>query len=244
MIKLISITWSYEDLSFYRNSFLYNSFIRYNNPKKFINIHFNRNNYLELEKQKQTLFDYQYEYIIYKIILLKEKIKNIEADYLIYADDTDVVCLSEIDEILNFLSDDSVIFSAESHQYPRLNAEWNTYPVYNQKNNLYLNSGLYAGTKKNIIKMIDQTFNVLNLHYKNFGGDQGVYTHLYLNDQSNIKLDVNNSVFLSTYLKSTYNFIYQNNRLIDNIHNTTPLFVHDNGWNYGSPRFIESFNLV
>lgn len=244
MIKLVSITWSYEELSNYKDNFLYKTFIKHNNFDNIINIHFNRNEYLDIEKKQESFFGYQYEYILYKIILLRNKIQDIKADYIIYADNNDVVCLSEIDEILNFLSDDSVIFSAESHQYPALNHDWNKYPTFNNTNNFYLNSGLYAGTKKNIIKMIDQAFDVLSLKYKNFGGDQGVYTYLYLNNKSNIKIDTNNSVFLSTYLKTINNFIYTHDRIVDSRYNTTPLFVHDNGWNYGSPRFIEKFNLV
>lgn len=244
MIKLLSITWSYDAIYNYKNTFLYRSFIKHNLDHDFVNIHFNRNNYLEIENKQQLSFDYQYEYILYKIILLKEKIKDIKSDYIIYADSNDVVCLSNIEEILHSLREDTILFSCEYHQYPSPNSIWNEYPLNNKNNNLFLNSGLYVGTKKNIMRMIDEAMDVLSLEYKNFGGDQGVYTYMYINKNLNIKLDINNSIFLSTYLRSNHDFAYQNNRLIDKNNNTFPLFIHDNGWNYGSPKFIEKFHLI
>ena len=87
--------------------------------------------------------------------------------------------------------------------------------------------------------------NVLPLNYKNFGGDQGVYTYYFINNLSpNIKLDDTCEFFLSTYLSSVSWFEKIGDRVKHKLKNTTPMFVHDNGWNYGSPRIIETFNLI
>ena len=50
-MKLVSVTWSYEDESNVKDSILYKSFIKHNDESDFINIHFNRLNYDELEKK-------------------------------------------------------------------------------------------------------------------------------------------------------------------------------------------------
>jgi hypothetical protein len=86
---------------------------------------------------------------------------------------------------------------------------------------------------------------VLPLKYKNFGGDQGIYTYYYINDLSpKIFLDELSQYFVSTYLTSKDWFSKENNKIRCKINNTTPIFIHDNGWNYGSPRIIEGFNLI
>jgi len=248
MIKLLSVTWSYSNDYDYTNTFLYKSFIKYNNKNNFINIHFNRNLYFNLEKQFENKFGYQYEYILYKIFLLKLKLQQINSKYIIFSDTNDVACLGSIKDLemqeSKFLHD--IIFSSEIHQYPS-EAIWNVYPEENKKTKTFLNSGLFIGSVSNIeafiTKCIDQ---VLPLEYKNFGGDQGVYTYAYIhqNLNNNIVLDQNSEFFLSTYLKSTNCFYYQNNRIINKNNDYSPLFIHDNGWNYGSPKFIEKFNLI
>jgi hypothetical protein len=248
MIKVLSITWSYESDYDYTNTFLYRSFVRHNDKNNFINIHFNRNLYLDLEKQFKDRFGYQYEYILYKIFLLKLKLKEINSKYIIYADTTDVACLGSIEDLYTkeskFLN--NIIFSSEIHQYPS-ETLWNTYPEENKKAQTFLNSGLFVTSVSHIetliAKCIDQ---ILPLEYKNFGGDQGIYTYSYIhqNLNKNIVLDQNSEFFLSTYLRSVNCFDYNNNRIIDKNNNNTPLFIHDNGWNYGSPKFIEKFNLI
>ena len=73
-MKLLSITWNYTDESNYKDSLLYKSFIKNNDDKDFINIHFNRNEYSELEKDFENNYGYQFEFILYKIFLLKSTI--------------------------------------------------------------------------------------------------------------------------------------------------------------------------
>lgn len=242
MISLVSLTWSYESISNYNNSSLYKSFIKNNSNHKFINIHFNRNIYLDLESNFQNRFNYQYEYILYKIYLFKNYLNNIDSDFLIIADTSDVACLCDIDSLLDIDLDNNVLFGSEIHQYPPP-TDWNKYPDINHNIKNYLNSGLYYGKKQDIEHLLEIALDVLSLNYKNFGGDQGVYTYVYINN-SIITLDHNCNIFLNTYLRSINDFIYNNNKLKFKNSDISPKFVHDNGWNYGSPKFIEKFNLI
>ena len=245
MHKLITVTWSNEEQSNYVDSFLYKTFIKNNNKENFINLHFNRIPPLEQENEYKNMFGVQSEYIFYKIVKLYEYLHYLDNGIYIYADINDVVCLDNINNIDISNIGDSVLFGCESHQHPTL-ATINNWPVNTYLDNYFLNSGLYIGTRDNIIKLLgDCIQNILPLHFKNFGGDQGVFVFDYLNNQNTlITLDKNNKWFLSTYLKSHNNYNKINNKLYSFDTDTTPTFVHDNGWNYGSPRFIEHFNLL
>jgi hypothetical protein len=245
-MKLVSITWSYDPHFDYKNTILYKSFIKKNNENDFINIHFNRNDYVELEKEFENNYGYQFEFILYKIKLFKDKLIEIDDNLIVYCDTNDVVCLDNINELKY---NDGIIFSSEKNKYPNDNSSWgpiSSYPEWNINNNIYLNSGLIVTTKELYLKLLDKTIeSVLPLNYKNFGGDQGVYTYYFINNHSpNIELDETCQHFLSTYLTSRNWFENENGMLKHKLTNTTPMFVHDNGWNYGSPRIIEGFNLI
>jgi hypothetical protein len=249
-IKLLSITWSFEEKSDYESSILYRSFIKKNKKENFINIHFNRNNFTNEEKDFQVKYGFQYEYILYKIYLLIDEIKKIESEYIIYSDTTDVACLEDI-ELINFPLIDSVIFSKEIHRYPNSESvtNWSPSHMYNefdesQKN--YLNSGIFFTKKTTFLELLNECVNnVLKLNYTNFGGDQGVYTYFYINLNKNnlIRLDSENEFFLSTYLLPINNYEKKDDLIYSTINNKCVYFVHDNGWNYGSPKFINYFNL-
>lgn len=245
-VKLVTVTWSYDHHFDYKNTILYKSFIKHNNENDFINVHFNRNDYIDLEKEFENYYGYQFEFILYKIKLFKDKLKEIDDNLIVYCDTNDVVCL---DNINNLEYNGGIIFSSEKNKYPNDNSSWepiSSYPEWNLNNGLYLNSGLIVTTKELYLKLLENTIeNVLPLNYKNFGGDQGVYTYYFINNLSpNIKLDDTCEFFLSTYLSSVSWFEKIGDRVKHKLKNTTPMFVHDNGWNYGSPRIIETFNLI
>lgn len=245
-IKLLSITWSNDQTFDYKNTILYKSFIKHNNDNDFINIHFNRNEYSELEKDFENNYGYQSEFVLYKIFLLKEKLKEIDDGIIIYCDTNDVVCL---DNINNLNYNGGTIFSSEKNRYPNDNSSWkpsSSYPEWNLNNNIYLNSGLIVTTKKLYLNLLDNVIgNVIPLNYKNFGGDQGVYTYHYINNLSpKIILDETCEFFVSTYLTSPNCFEKIGERLKHKLTNTTPMFIHDNGLNFGSPRIIKNFNLI
>jgi hypothetical protein len=243
-MKVLSVTWSYDDDLIYKDSRLYKSFIKYNSANDFLNIHFNRNNYIDIEEKFKNKFGFQYEYILYKIFLLKEKLNITNDNFIIYADTNDVACISNISKLNNFLPDNHVLFSSESNQYPSSGKLWNSYSIKNMSEDTFLNSGLFMGSKKNIERLLNKCLeDILPLEYKDFGGDQGVYTYNYIN-YDDIILDTTNNIFLSTYLKSPDSYNFENSRIVCKKNNTKPIFIHDNGWNYGSPRFIEKFNLI
>lgn len=251
-VKLVTVTWSNEDEPNIEESFLIKSFIKNNGRDKLINIHFNRNNYKELENEFQNKFGYQYEFLLYRIFLLKEKLINIDDDLLIFSDTGDVVCLGDIQSLNNQLIE-NIIFSSEIHRYPNegniLNWEPNyKYPEKNRIDVNFLNAGVSFGHRIDFINLLSECIeSVFPKKYTNFGGDQGVFTYYYINNNlsSNlIKLDDKYEFFLSTYLKSYDDFHYENGKLVSYKYKTTPLFIHDNGWNYGSPKFINHFNLI
>jgi hypothetical protein len=245
-MKLISITWSYEQEFNYKDTILYKSFIKNNIDDDFINIHFNRNDYLELESVFEKDYGFQFEFILYKIFLFKDKLKSINDDVILYCDTNDVVCL---DKIQNIEYKDNIMFSSERNKYPSNSSSWkpiSSYSERNLSNNVYLNSGLIISKKELYLELLENCINnVLPLKYKNFGGDQGIYTYYYINNLSpKIFLDEISQYFVSTYLTSKDWFSKENDKIRYKINNTTPIFIHDNGWNYGSPRIIEGFNLI
>lgn len=245
-MKVISVTWSHDSNYNYKDSILYKSFIKNNVDSDFVNFHFNKNDYHDLEVLFEKKFGFQFEFILYKITLLKEKLNQLEDNVLIYCDTNDVVCL---DNINNIKYNGGIIFSSEKNRYPNNISNWEPttkYPIWNIENNIYLNSGLILSQKDLFIKLIESVEEkILNLDYKNFGGDQGIYTYHYINDfLPKITLDESCEYFLSTYLTSRNWFEKQDDKLICKTTGTTPIFIHDNGWNYGSPRIIEGFNLI
>jgi hypothetical protein len=245
-MKLITITWSYSDKSEVKESILYKSFIKNNNDSDFINFHFNRSNYLDLEKKFELQYGVQYDYILYKIFLLQDLIETIDDDILIFSDTNDVVCVGSIDQILY---EDGIIFSVEKHQYPNDITSWKPVFSYSDKNIIernFLNSGLLISEKKLYIQLLYSVIEkVLPLNYKSFGGDQGVYIYHFINEfLPKISLDENRNIFVSTYLTSYDWYTFENGKLLYRPTNSYPTFVHDNGWNYGSPKIIERYRLI
>jgi hypothetical protein len=246
-VKLLSITWSHTDDYSLENTFLYKSFIKHNDKNDLVHLHFNRTHYTALENEFTNKYAYQSEYLLYKILLAHEALKKINnLDNFIYADTNDVVVLDKIDKIS---PRDNVLFSCEKHQYPK-NASWlsvNNYPEENYRNNIFLNSGVFVTNKNFFLYFLDSCIaKILPQHFKDYGGDQGVYTFFYLNYNQNkdIDLDVETKYFLSTYIRSSDMFKKNENKLINLEFNTEPIFIHDNGWNYGSPKFIERFGFL
>jgi len=236
-MKILTTTWSYDKDFDIKSTTLWQSFIKNNNPENFIHVHYNRNQFTTLEKEFKQRFGFQYEYILYKIFLLKDFIKNNIDDDIIFCDANDTACLSCIDNIKPKETD--VIFSQEINQYPSSLGDWgdNVQWSINEINNrLFLNAGLLISTSSNYIKLLTSVVdNILAKDLKSFGGDQGVYTYHYLlKNTPEIILDENNNIFLSTFNRDIAHFKKEE----------LPCFIHDNGFDHGSPRFIENFNLI
>lgn len=235
MVKIITVTWSYEDIFDIKNTFLYKSFIKNNNKDNLIHIHYNRKNYLELEEEFSNRFSYQHEYILYKIFLTKEKIKSIDSDFLIFCDANDTVCLDNIDGIN---VDKKIMFSSEINQYPSSMGDFGglEYSFEERLHKYFLNSGLFIANKEKYIELLESVVNnILPKNIKSFGGDQGIFVFHYLSKNNpDIILDIKNELFFCSFSRNYLDFL----------NFKFPIFVHDNGWNWGSPRFIEKFNLV
>tara|TARA_R100000951_G_scaffold107511_2_gene102957 strand:+ start:344 stop:1054 length:711 start_codon:yes stop_codon:yes gene_type:complete len=236
-MKILTTTWSYNNVFDIKSTSLWQSFIKNNDPKNFIHVHFNRNTFLSLEKDFEQRFGFQYEYILYKIFLLKDFIKNNIDDDIIFCDASDTACLSCIDNIKP--NEDSIMFSREINQYPSSLGDWGDHAQWNinQINDKeFLNAGLIISTSSNYIKLLTSVVdNILTKDLKSFGGDQGIYTYHYLvNNKPKIVLDTNSRLFLTTYNRNLEHFKKEE----------LPCFIHDNGFNYGSPRFIKNFNLI
>jgi len=246
-MKLLSITWSDTDEYDLKATPLYKSFIKHNNEKNLFHIHFNRNEYKDLESNYNNKYAYQSEFILYKILLTYNfLLKTNDIEDFIYADTNDVVVLDNIDKVV---APKKILFSCEKHQYPK-NATWLSQKNYSNENitqNIFLNSGLFVTNKTFFTNFLHNCIlNILPHEFKDYGGDQGIYTYYYinLNENKDITLDVETKYFLSTYLRSPDMFTFSDNKFINKEYNTSPLFVHDNGWNYGSPKFRERFNLL
>ena len=245
-IKLILITWSYEDFFDLKNTPIYKSYIINNSEKNLIHFHFNRNNFINLEQEFNERFGHQYDFLLYRIYLIRDKLKNVESDFFIFSDVNDVVCFGDILDIKNI---NSITFSAERHQYPNNTNDWipvNSYPISNIKSNTFLNAGLQISKKQDYLNLLDSVIeNILSLNLKNFGGDQGVYTFHFINDLNpKINLDEDRDIFVSTYFTSHDWYEVNDGKIIYKPTNKMPMFLHDNGWNYGSPKIIENFKLV
>lgn len=248
MNKLLIVTWSYSDVSNLETTRIYKSFIKKNNSDNIINIHFNRKNYIEIEEYFKNKFGYQYEYILYRIFLLKEELKKLPFENIIFSDSDDVVCLDNIENIK--ISDKKIIFSSEKHQYPNKESilDWapcNTYQYDNIIKQNYLNAGLSMGKTKTFLLLYENCIDIATKKsYKNFGGDQGIFTYHYINElKPKIFLDYERQYFLNTYSDSYGNYFLSDGKIVCVNNLNKPYFIHDNGWNYGSPKFIEHFKL-
>lgn len=233
-MKILTITWSYQDYYELKDSFLYRSFIKNNDQKNFVNIHFNRNNYSQLEEEFKERYGYQYEFLLYKIFLSVDKISKLDDDYYILSDAFDVVCLDNIEKIH---IPGQIMFSSEAHRYPWQCPDWNVdYSEEDKRQRHFLNSGLSVGKRDWYIDLFNSLEkHIFPLNLKTFGGDQGAITYHYLSKNTpQILLDKESKLFLSTYCKDYNEYSIK----------PLPIFVHDNGWNHGSPRFIEKFNLL
>lgn len=257
-MKLITVTWNNSDDCDVHNHLLVRSFKHFNSESEIIKIHFNRNNYADLESEYSLKYGYQYEFLLYRIVLLKDKLKDIDCDNFIMCDTNDVICTRNINTLTNIFDlDNYVIFGMEKNQWPTPSSKsnWKGYTDYygfNKINSYFLNAGCVFTKKENYIKLLDKSIefiktneNVLgSTHSIPFGGDQGVFTWLFnMDHDSKIKLDYSSIFALNTYNRSHSEYYLHNNRLYSKLDTITPCFIHDNGYHYGSPKYYEYFNL-
>lgn len=250
-LKVITITWSYDSSFEIEKTTLYKSFKKFNTNKDLLHFHFNRNLYRDKESDFLSKYGVQSDYLLYKIFLLRDVISNIDADYIIFCDANDVTCIGNIDELLSkFDLEKNLIIGREINQWPTISAKQNwpnytDYDSYHTQEKKFLNSGVILGSKNIYLEVLNSLIeNVMNNEIKTFGGDQGVFTYYYNNNvNSKIKLDELSELVVNTFLRSHNEYELVGNKLKSKSLGTSPVFVHDNGWNHGSPKYLNHFEL-
>jgi hypothetical protein len=251
-IKLLTLTWGHtEDFDISKTS-LYQSFKKYNPEKEIIHHHFNRSLYWELERQYQETYGVESEYLLYKITFLLEKAKQIDSDYVIFCDANDVACFTDIDDLPNqFDLENFIIVGHEKNMWPPLDRKltWPDYVDYDKNhmtNRTFLNSGMILAKTQKYVELLQSLVdNVLSTKIPTFNNDQGVFTYYYNKGfHPIIKLDFDSLFVVNTYSRNTNEYRLEDERLISNSTGIKPYFLHDNGWNHGSPRYHNHFNLV
>ena len=251
-LKLITATWSHEDsFDIYKTS-LYKSFKQFNPTIDVEHFHFNRDHHQQQEQNFSARFGAESEYLLYKIQFLLEKVKKINSDYIIFYDANDVTCMRPVDYLLDMFDlEQTIVVGHEKNIWPtqeRKNS-WPNYTDYSEQdknNRTFLNSGMILSRTDKFIEMLQSMIdNVFSTEITTFNNDQGVYTYYYnMGMQPKIKLDYGNIFAVNTFCRNIDEFyLNKNNRLVSYETGVMPCFVHDNGWNHGSPKYFEFFDL-
>ena len=251
MIKLVTCTWGFCNSFPIQDTMLYRSFVKNNSPENFVHFHYSRGAYYLEEQDYTGRMGSQAEYILFKIKLLKESIENLETDYLVFADATDVYCTDNIDHLPKLFNlENYIVFSAERNDWPKQNmiAHWENYPGYNQHdlaNRTFLNSGVQLAKKSKYLELLQSCLDkYCSQSVTGYGGDQGVYTmHYNTKSEPKIILDYAKIFAWSTYDSNIAEFHKSQNKVVCNNYGTQPIFLHDNGTNYGGQKFIAKFGL-
>ncbi len=253
LLTLVTLTWSHEQSFDIEKTTLYKSFKYFNPEKPIKHVHFNRGHFWKEESDFAQTFGPESEYLLYKIVKLHEVLQTIDTEYIIFSDANDVVCLNNVDYLLqSFELTDQVIVGAEKNQWPPKDTKetwkhfcFQDYSGFDAKNNFYLNSGMILATKANFLKMLQTMMDdVLTKGIKNFRNDQGVYTWYYTSNLTpKIALDYNNVFAVNTFSRSVDEFELVDKKLRSKVNGNFPCFVHDNGWNHGSPKYVNHFQL-
>lgn len=250
-IKVITVTWSHNNSFEIENTTLYKSFKKFNPNKELFHHHFNRGLYRKEESEFSSIYGRESEYLLYKIFLWREIVRKVDCEYIIFCDANDVVCLSEVDELIfRYDLENNIIIGHEKNQWPTIDAKntWPDYTDYNEhdvKERKFLNSGMILAKKNKYVEMLDSMVeNVMSKDIKTFNNDQGVFTYYYNTGVNpKIVLDYSGEFVVNTFSRSYDEYELINGRLVSKTNNTSPIFVHDNGWNHGSPKFVNHYEL-
>lgn len=251
-VKLISVTWGYSDNFNMEDTSLYKSFKKFNPHIDVNHFHFNRNNYRNLENDFANKYGSESEYLLYKIYLLLDKVKTVNSDYIIFSDANDVTCMRPVEYLLDMFDlDNEIIVGHEKNTWPTEQAKsswinYNDYDENHKQKRTFLNSGMVLCKTEKFITMLNNMINqVFTTGIRTFNNDQGVYTYYYnMGIEPKIKLDISNIFALNTFSRSTDEFyLNSNHKLVSKESNVIPCFIHDNGWNHGSPKYHNKFEL-
>jgi len=251
-LKLVTTTWSHQDTFEIEKTSLYKSFKRFNPNIDIEHFHFNRGHYYQKENEFASRFGAESEYLLYKIQLLLEKAKTVNSDYIIFCDANDVTCMRSVDYLLDMFDlEKNIIVGHEKNTWPTQERKgtWPNYRDYDEKhmtNRTFLNSGMILSKTEKFIEMLQSMVdNVFSTNINTFSNDQGVYTYYYnMGLEPKIKLDTSNIFALNTFSRNVNEFYLNNdNKLVSHETSVMPCFIHDNGWNHGSPKYNIHFEL-
>jgi hypothetical protein len=249
-ITAIAATWGHSDSSNFEQSNFYKSFKHFNPNREAINFHFNRGHYVELESEFNQRFGYQYEGVLYRIYLILDKIKELDTDYIITSDTQDVVCLRNVDHLIGLFDlENNVIFGMEKNDWPKKEVRdtWEGYTDFDEfhiRNSYYLNASVVLVKKDVYINFLQSIINnILPANAKDVS-DQGIFSwHYNTKALPHIKLDTSSIFVVSTYNRPLEDYYMHDNKLYSNHNGIAPCFVHDNGFQWGSPQYQVQFDL-
>jgi hypothetical protein len=250
MFTLVLISWGWGDQHNIETTWSYKSFKKHHPEYPIKHFHFNRGHHHELERKFNEDFGPESEYLIYKIFNMLQKVNEIETEYFVFTDSTDVYCSSKIDAVKDYYDlNDYLIFGHEKNDWPKpevrcLWPDYTDYSPYDIQNKNFLNSGVFVGKTANYKKMLEvMVHDVLpkKLHTKN---DQGMFLY-YMNTllEPRIKLDLGSFLVLNTYNRNENDFYRKGNKLYYKSENKSPIFVHDSGTPWGGAKLITKFGL-
>jgi hypothetical protein len=251
-LGLITVTWNYENTYDITNTSLYKSFKRLNPNISIIQFHHDRRNHQELERQFSAKFGVESELLLYKIQFLLDNIKTIKHEYVFICDAADVTCMRPVDYLLEMFDlETQIVIGHEKNMWPMQSVRnnWPKYTDYDDEHKIaktFLNSGMIFGKVDNIIKMLETIIDkVFTTNIDTFNNDQGVYTYYYnMGLTPKIILDTSNIFALNTYLRTVDEaYLTPDNKFVYKKTGVIPAFVHDNGWNHGSPRYHNHFQF-
>jgi hypothetical protein len=262
-IKLLLTTWSNNDISNVEDQILYKSFKKYNPDIDIVKIHYNRGKYHNIENSYGSLYGYQHEFLLYRVVLMYHRVKELDADFLILGDTNDVTCVAPVNNLPDLFDlENYVIIGAETNQWPMpmVKQNWENYTDYDQEhhdNKTYVNAGGILASKTKFLDLLDIARELLienqqiyarsidlDNRYGGAGSDQGIFTWIFNNTKdAPLKLDYESKFLLNTYGRSEEDYYIKNNKFYSKLTETSTFFIHDNGWDYGSPKFHDKLEL-
>lgn len=247
MLTLITVSWNNNPSNVATNSPLIRSWSHFNPKCPVIHQHYYRPDYSKDEKRYGDLFGAQGEYLLYKISLMRDLLKLVDTEFVVFGDYNDTFCIGEISPSLteSFDLDSCVVFSSERNMWPKPVLQHHSYKPFYQHNQYYLNSGVVLAKTDRYKSLLDSVHkNWIDAERQIMGGDQGAYvSHFNTTNDPPILLDHTAKFSLSTYDSDPNDYYLKNNRLLCKKTHNQPVLIHDNGTGYGGQKFMERFQL-
>jgi hypothetical protein len=160
------------------------------------------------------------------------------------------VCLRNVDHLLGLFDlENNVIFGMEKNDWPKKTVRdtWEGYTDFDEfhiKNSYYLNASVVLVKKEVYINFLQSIIdNILPANAKDVS-DQGMFSwHYNAKALPYIKLDTSSLFVVSTYNRPLEDYYMHDGKLYSSHNGIAPCFVHDNGFQWGSPQYQVQFDL-